>query len=288
MMNRFLIFLFLGSNFMMAQVAQPPVKEAFKSIDLLKSQVLSTPNDLKDLFLYPIKNPKKTALFSGITLALVATDVPTTDFVQDHINPLFKRRIHTMDYLPTTAEAEFLFAGLVSLYGGSLIAKSEKGQVAAILSTKAMVYSYLYSHLVLKSIFGRSRPCPDLDNPEEGVYTSNRWKFGNVHKPYFDSRSEHTGFPSFHFTMFFAAAKTLQRVYDSYWIPYAVCAIGLLPHFKGHNHWVSDMVGGALIGTMIGNVIADNYFGIERESDNMSFLPIIGSDFQGLTFSMKF
>ncbi len=287
-MNRVLIFLFLGSNFMMAQVAQPPVKEAFKSMDLLKSQVLSTPKDLKDLFLYPIKNPKKAALFSGITLALVATDAPTTDFVQDHINPMFKRRVHTMDYLPVTAEVEFLFAGLVSLYGGSLIAKSEKGQVAAVLSTKAMIYSYIYSHLVLKSIFGRSRPCPDLDNPEEGVYTSNRWKFGNVHEPYFDSRSEHTGFPSFHFTMFFAAAKTLQRVYDSYWIPYAVCAVGLLPHFKGHNHWVSDMVGGALIGTMIGNVIADNYFGIERESDNMSFLPIIGSDFKGLTFSLKF
>ena len=288
-MNRFLVFLFLGSNFMMAQVAQPSLKQEFKSVDLLKSQVLSVPNDLKDLFLYPVKNPKQTALFSGITLALVTIDVPYTDFIQDEVNPLFDRKIHTLNYLPNSSpEAEFLFAGLVSLYGGSLIAKSEKGQAAAILSTKAMVYSYIYSHLVLKSIFGRSRPCPDLDNPEEGVYTSNPWKFGHLHKPYFDSRSEHTGFPSFHFTMYFAAAKTLQRVYDSYWIPYAVCAVGLLPNFRGHNHWLSDMVGGALIGTMIGNVIADNYFGIERESDNMSFYPIIGSEFNGLTFSLKF
>ena len=273
---------------MMAQVVQPPVKEEFSSVNLLKTQVLSVPRDLKDLFLYPVKNPKQTALFSGLTLALVATDVPTTDFVQDHVNPLFKRRIHTMDYLPISAEGEFLVAGLASLYGVSLISKREKGQVAAILSTKAMVYSYLYSHLVLKSIFGRSRPCRDLDHPQEGVYTSNPWKFGHMHRPYFDSRAEYTGFPSFHFTVFFAVAKTLQRVYDSYWIPYAVCAVGLLPHFKGHNHWVSDMVGGAIIGTMIGNVVADNYFGIEQESKNMSFYPIIGSEFKGLTFSLKF
>jgi len=263
----------------------------FKSIKFLKNQILSSPTDLKNIFLYPIKNPKETALFSGISLGLVISDKVTTDFIQDQINPLFDFRLQSLNYLPKsgiTSDVQFLFSGLVALYGGSLITKSQRGQVAAVLSTKAMIYSYIYSHLFLKSIFGRSRPNPNLDNPIGGVYTSNRFDFGNIHRPYFNSRSEFTGFPSFHFTMTFAVAKTLHRIYKFNSIPYIVTSIMLLPDFRAHNHWVSDMVGGALIGTMIGNLVADNYFDSIREDNKMSFLPLIGVGFQGLSLSVKF
>lgn len=274
-----------------AQELSTPNQKEFQSIKFIKDQIISSPKDLKKIFLYPIKNTKETALFSGISLGLVISDKVTTDFIQDRINPLFDFRLQSLDYLPKsgiTSDVQFLFSGLVALYGGSVITKSQRGQVAAVLSTKAMIYSYIYSHLFLKSIFGRSRPNPDLDNPIGGVYTSNIFDFGNIHRPYFSSRSEFTGFPSFHFTMTFAVAKTLHRVYEFNSIPYILTSIMLLPDFQAHNHWVSDMVGGALIGTMIGNLVADNYFDSIREDNKMSFLPLIGNGFQGLSLSVKF
>ena len=88
--------------------------------------------------------------------------------------------------------------------------------------------------------------------------------------------------------MTFAVAKTLHRIYKFNSIPYIVTSIMLLPDFRTHNHWVSDMVGGALIGTMIGNLVADNYFNSNREDNKMSFLPLIGDGFQGLSLCVKF
>jgi membrane-associated phospholipid phosphatase len=294
-MKRILLLLILGVSLVgNAQSLKQNFDETsthLKGLKLIKSELFSVPKDLKEVFVYPIKNPNQTLRFSGLTLALVATDIHTTDFIQDKINPIFPTPIHKLDYLPVSGESESLIAGIVGLYGVSLISKSEKGQAAAILSLKAGMYSYIYSHLVLKSIFGRSRPVRDLDHPENSTfetYTDNPWDFGNIHRPYFNSRSEYTGFPSFHFTMAFSIAKTLQRVYDNYWIPYGICAAILLPNFQGHNHWTSDMVGGALIGTMIGNVIADNYFGIEKPQKNYSLQPLIGNQCYGASYCLTF
>jgi len=290
-MRKFILVFVVLSFRSFAQELSTPSQEEFKSVKFLKDQIRSSPKDLKKIFLYPIKNSKETALFSAISLGLVISDKVTTDFVQDRINPIFDFRLHSLRYLPIsgiTSDTQFLLSGLIALYGGSLITGSQRGQVAAVLSTKSMIYSYIYSHLFLKSIFGRSRPNPDLDNPIGGVYTSDRFDFGNIHRPYFNSRSEFTGFPSFHFTMTFAVAKTLHRIYEFNSIPYIVTSIMLLPAFQAHNHWVSEMVGGALIGTMIGNLVADNYFDSNIVDNKMSFLPLIGNGIQGLSLRMKF
>ena len=64
-------------------------------------------------------------------------------------------------------------------------------------------------------------------------------------------------------------------------------SISALQSADGHNHWVSDMVAGALIGTGIGNVILHNYEE-RRDGINMSFAPIASSKGAGIGFQMTF
>ena len=65
--------------------------------------------------------------------------------------------------------------------------------------------------------------------------------------------------------MWFSVAKVYQRAYNNYWVPYSLATLGLASNIKGHRHWVSDMVAGAMLGTLIGNSIANQTF-----SDNGS------------------
>jgi len=93
--------------------------------------------------------------------------------------------------------------------------------------------------------------------------------------------------PSFHFTMYFSTARVYSGVYDNYLIPYGLAAALALQSADGHNHWVSDMVAGALIGTGIGNVVLNNYQE-RRDGINISFTPIASSKGAGLGFQMTF
>jgi len=77
--------------------------------------------------------------------------------------------------------------------------------------------------------------------------------------PYLHSDAYGTGFPSYHATMFFAFASVNAKVFDNKWIPYGLATTALLYDIRGHNHWVSELVAGAVIGEFIGKVVYENY-----------------------------
>jgi hypothetical protein len=242
------------------QVKAKTIKKSRGGIIL--QQISLIPSDMMNILSYPIRNPGRTALFTGLSLGLCATDKETTSWIQDNINPAFDWKLPELNLFPPAIGAGadgYLLLGISSLYLGSLLIDDEKGQQAAILSTKALCYSFLYSHMMLKTFFARLRPDPNLSKSSinQYPYTQDTWDFGNSHPVYINSHSYGTAFPSFHFTAFFAVAKVLSDVYENSVVPYALCVLGLLPNFKGHNHWVSDMVAGALIGTMIGGEVVD-------------------------------
>ena len=54
-------------------------------------------------------------------------------------------------------------------------------------------------------------------------------------------------------------ARVLHRTWNNPWIAYGILLAGLLPDFDLHNHWVSDLFMGAVIGTVIGEVIFKNF-----------------------------
>jgi len=74
--------------------------------------------------------------------------------------------------------------------------------------------------------------------------------------------------------MYFSVAKVYQEMYDNYWLPYSTLAVIFVSDIKGHNHWVSDMVAGGIIGTFIGTQIVSSYKSNSKEKTGFSLIPI--------------
>jgi hypothetical protein len=226
--------------------------------------VSTVPSDLTGISTYPVRHFNETKVFAGITAALIVTDRKTTWFLQDRVEPaiddIYYPRLFKSSLL--TAADSYIIVGLGALYVGSLAVNSKRGQAAALLSYKSIAYSVLFTHLILKTLTARKRPFDPLEGPHEveEPYTRNQYDFFNFHRPYVKANTNATSFPSFRFTMCFATAQVLHKVYDNAVIPYSICALALLHGFGGHDHWVSDMVAGSMVGIAIGNVVTDGFF----------------------------
>lgn len=248
--------------------------------------------ELGDIASFPFRDPGTFGVFAVGIGALLLVDKPATRAYQKTFVPIGERfnLPELVDIDNLTIDAQYLGLGVAGTYAYGLAANDERAQVAALLATKAVAYSYLTSHIVLKTAFGRLRPVSDLDRPSRnrgGTFSSSPFEFFNSTGPHLDTEPYATSMPSFHFTMYFSTARVYSGVYDNYVIPYGIAAALALQSAEGHNHWVSDMVAGALIGTGIGNVILNNYEE-RRDGINMSFAPIASTKGAGIGFQMTF
>ena len=148
----------------------------------------------------------------------------------------------------------------------------------------------LVSQLVLKSITGRLRPDPNLSHPTgQYPYTTDPYAFGHFHHPYLGANQYATSMPSFTFTLYFAIARVYARVYDNDLIPYGLAAAALTSNIRDHHHWVADMVAGSLVGTMIGNVVADNALGADGQAKSANLVvPVVSPEMTGVAWIHQF
>ncbi len=251
------------------------------------------PGELGDLVTFPIRDPKSTALFLLGTAALISVDRQTTIYWKTKVEPVFGAfffpRLSTIPYV--SQETEYLIATLGLTYVGGLAFNDERAQTAALLSTKAIAYSYVTTQLILKPLFGRLRPVPNLANfsGDPGEFTTNPWDFGygggNI--PW-TGGAYATSMASFHFTQYFAMARVYSGVYDNKFWPYLAAGVISASNIRGHNHWVSDMVAGAVIGTAIGNLILNNYEQRKDRQNNLFIIPSVSRDSIGIALTMEF
>ena len=248
-------------------------------------------SELGDIASFPARNPGAFGAFALGVGALLLIDEPATKLYQKTFVPIGKKfdLPELVDIDNLTIDAQYLALGVAGTYAYGIVANDERSQVAALLATKAVAYSYLTSHVILKTAFGRLRPVSDLENHTgpTGDFSTSPFNFFNSTGVHFDTHPHATAMPSFHFTMYFSTARVYSGVYDNYFIPYGIAAALALQSAEGHNHWVSDMVAGALIGTGIGNVILNNYEE-RRGAIDMSFAPIASSKGAGFGFQMTF
>lgn len=249
---------------------------------IVKNTILTIDDDAKAIIQRPLKNDK--LILNGVKLfSLIATDYTTTKFFQDHIEPLdvhVRSAISFPSLYPgvpvigrwSSGVDGYMYTGVAAMYSAGLILGNEKMQEAGVLTTKAVVESYVVSHLVLKTLIARHRPARKLgdfganDHDSRYPFVHSPLDFFNWHVPYLHSNAYGTGFPSYHATMFFAFASVNSRVFDRSWVPYALAGTALLYDIRGHNHWVSELVAGAVIGEFIGRVVYENYHN-KRRSD---------------------
>jgi len=259
---------------------------------ILSDVFLTVDDDLFGMARYPLDNPETTGLFLLGVGALVLADVPVTRYYQDNIEPVFEGfalpRIGGSGASFLSTESRYVIAGLAGSYALGVAFNDERSQTAALLGSKAVAYSYLVSHVILKSAIGRNRPVQGLGtfSGDPGDFTTDPLDFGNWHGVALKPSAFGTAMPSFHVTQYFAVARVYAGVYDNYWIPYSLAGLLFVSNIKGHRHWVSDMVAGALIGTAIGEVVLRSYYG--RDPDSWTVLPYASKNEFGLYFSRSY
>ncbi|MBV7410721.1 phosphatase PAP2 family protein [Maritimibacter sp. DP1N21-5] len=253
-------------------------------------------NDLFDIATAPVRKPVLFGAAAVGTAFLVLNDYEFTSFYQDKIEPIFDG----FDLPPIVNagqladEDEFLLAGIAATYAYGFAFNDERAQVAAVLSSKAIAYSYLTSHVLLKPVFGRARPTPNLSSYPKGSttaampthFTADPYRWRESGGIQFRAAAQGTSFPSYHYTQFFAAARVYSGVYDNSLLPYAAATLLSVSNIRGHRHWVSDMAAGAFLGTVIGQVVLNNYS--ERRGISFDAMPSVSRDGAGITFTMNF
>jgi membrane-associated phospholipid phosphatase len=304
-MKLFLKCLLLFFSLAIFSQNQPKKKNLFQTAgSVIKTSFNTIPSDFVFLGKEVSDDWKKTGYYAAGILGLIATDKITTKayhkYVEPNINyslpnltPHFLRK--SSNVWINSPENTFLTYPIIWLYVGSLFANQEKGQFVAINSFKAVAYSTLITQFTLKTIFGRNRPHRPLNSGispggwSSSYFTSNNWNFFNSRSGLLYSHPSGTSLPSMHVTTFFALAKVIQMEYDNYWIPYGVMSAVFFSNVKAHNHWFSDMVAGAIVGTLIGRSIVRSSWkarGIlekkKQKKISLNYTPQFSPEFTGL------
>lgn len=215
--------------------------------DAKERDLYSLPADLLDGFSYiasaPSRLDKKSAAITlgiiGAGAAVYTQDGKIREFFQDS-------KGQAADNISLVAEK--LGNGLydiafLALYGGGgFLTDNEKMQETALHSFEAFVVANTFG-AAIKATTGRSRPYLN-----EG---SGRFFLGS-----FDS--DHTSFPSGHAVSAFSIASVFSAESNSPWVSgaaYGLASLAALQRIYSDNHWASDVLAGAALGTAVGRGI---------------------------------
>jgi membrane-associated phospholipid phosphatase len=170
------------------------------------------------------------ALGASTVLASSALDNRGFRFAQDHANSSWlKDGVRVGNAIPWVALAG---AAAVALDGSDPV-RSRTSYAAAEASATALLVA-----TGLKYVVGRARP-------ESGLGRSNF--------EHFSTDSDHQAFPSRHTVAAWAVATPYALEYGT-WLPYGVAALTNLARVGSREHWVSDTVGGSLLGYAVGRI----------------------------------
>lgn len=264
---------------------------------VIKNSILTIPSDFVFMGKEISNDWKKTGYYAVGVIGLIALDKVTTGFYQNHVEPNIDYKLPKINIFGTgrgkewiSGENAYLTYPIIVNYIGAFLTNKERGQYAAINSLKAIQYSSIITQLGLKTIFGRNRPNRPLSETANVPWTNNNWDFFNARNEFFFASPEGSALPSLHTTTYFALAKVFQMEYDNYWIPYGIISIAWLSDIKSHNHWISDIVLGGIVGTIIGRSIVKSSWKKRGISDTpkreklitYNFIPQCSSEFIGI------
>jgi len=304
MMKKKCFLLFLIPILLLGQTKKESLfsKRIDLAFNVAKTSLKTVPTDFSYMGKSISEDWKKTALYTGAIGALILIDKPVTQFYQEEIETRIEYTLPDIsigktDFPWLSGNDTYMFYTMSGIYASSLFTGYEKGQYAAINGFKALAYSILISHIMLKTVFGRARPNANLKNGriEDNTTTDNPFDFFNSRNgEYVFSDPNGTALPSLHATAFFAMAKVFQMEFDNYWIPYSFMTVVFAAEITEHRHWVSDLVAGGIIGTVIGRSIVKSSWkarGIlpDKEKDiTIQWIPRISSSYNGLQLLATF
>ena len=221
----------------------------------------ANPEQHKTLFTY--RDAALAAGFVGLTFAMFPVDRRIAENLQDpelRANKFFDNSAKGVEYI--TTPGSFLIGG--GLYVAGKVIKNKNLSDLGWHGTEAIILSSSITSL-LKGTLGRARPYVTRDtNPHDfklgrGFRTSNLPTNPQTGKPY--GAGDFQSFPSGHTTTAFAAAEAVtsetRRIWPgAVWLVapamYGGATLVGLSRMYHNNHWASDVVLGAAIGTFSG------------------------------------
>lgn len=205
--------------------------------------------------------------FGVITSSIAATtliDQTVNDFaVQHRTSGLDRLSVNFLE--PFDAEYSFLLMG--GFVGHGLLSKNKKSVSTGLLLFEGYSLAMVFVRIP-KNLIGRRRPDAwppstpsDWNGPFQGV-----------------------SFPSGHTTASFAIATVIANQYREHkWVPitaYSIASLAGLSRIYENKHWMSDVVAGAAIGTLVGNLVSQR-----STNSKISFVPYRNSNIQGVKLS---
>jgi hypothetical protein len=154
---------------------------------------------------------------------------------------------------------------------GALADNENSRQVAQDALSASLIASGIITPAI-KLVAGRSRPRDDV-----GIYNF---------KPFSNANSS---FPSGHTTEAFALASVIANHYDETWVTcasYSLAGLVGLARTYHHAHFASDVVAGALIGTLVGKSVVKHNTSLR--SGKLVLLPELGPSLIGVRIAGSF
>lgn len=184
----------------------------------------------------------------GFTAATVPKDMWLTHETTEGNSP---REAHLANLASPLGNGALVFGALAATYAASRVFHHEAlaGSVSRI---GASVLVSAVSVSMLKESFGRPRP---LDSPNADIDDLQPFHGG-------------TSFPSGHTTLAFALATAVSHESHSRWVPwvvYPLAAAVAWSRVHEQEHWTSDVVLGAFLGTWTA-AKTERYFDLRRQS----------------------
>lgn len=179
---------------------------------------------------------RDVSLYAAGVGAVMLLDKPVYEEVQ-------RNRTESIDDFASTVQdlGSYPSFGIMgAFYVAGALLEDERARTVAMDAFASSLVSAGMITTTLKVAAGRSRP-----NEEEGAY---RFKpFGGDHS-----------FPSGHTTQAFSLASVIAEHYDERWIDitsYGMATLVGLARIEQEAHFPSDVVAGAVIGTLVGKAI---------------------------------
>ena len=241
------------------------------TIGFNKNYVKKCLTDSKSVATAPFHWNKKNWIgFGVVTSSIAATllvDQKVADFSQEH-------RSRGLDHFsanflePFDKEYSFMLMGGFLAHG--LLTENKKSVSTGLLLLESYSLAMLFVRIP-KNLAGRKRPdawpssAPtDWEGPFQGA-----------------------SFPSGHTAASFAVASVIANQYREHkWVPvtaYTIASLVGLSRIYDNKHWLSDVVAGAVIGTVIGNLVSRRL-----PNNRLSISPCGNSRFQGVNLAYTF
>lgn len=242
------------------------------SIRFNKTYLKKCWTDSKTIVVAPFRWDKrdwtKFGVFLVVAGGLTLVDEPLADFSQKHRSKELDR---ISDNFLAPFDAKYSFALMGGFLAQGLLANNKKSVSTSFLMLESYSLAMLFVRIP-KNLLGRRRP--DAWPPSDSYDWAGPFKGA--------------GFPSGHTTAAFAVASVLANQYhEQKWVPvmaYSVATLVGASRIYENKHWLTDVVAGAAIGTLVGNLVCHRW----SSDTNLSVVPFRSGNFQGIKLAYVF